>query len=148
MYTEEELDVLSRAAAILKSKIRDEKGLISSSATRDYLKCKLASHERECFAVMYLDNQHRVLAFSILFQGTIDGAAVYPREVIKEALQYNAAALIFAHNHPSGVSEPSQADVAITRKLVSAAGTIDIRVLDHFVVTAADCVSLAERGLI
>ncbi len=148
MYTTEEKAILDRAMSILESKINTEKPLVSSGMTRDYLKIRLAPLEHEAFGVLFLDNQHRVLAFSVLFRGTIDGSAVYPREVIKEALQHNAAALVFAHNHPSGVSEPSAADVAITRKLRLAAQHMDIRVLDHIVISVTESVSLAERGLL
>jgi DNA repair protein RadC len=100
----------------------------------------------EVFACIYLDNQHRVLAFDELFRGTIDGASVYPREVVKAALKRNAAALILAHNHPSGVAEPSAADRQLTRRLKDALALVDIRVLDHVVVGDGETVSLAERG--
>ena len=112
------------------------------------MQLKLAGLEHESFAILFLDNQHRVIGFTEMFRGTIDGAAVYPREVIKAALEHNAAALVFAHNHPSGVAEPSQADIAITRKLASAAQVMDFRVLDHFVVGLGGIVSFAERGLL
>ena len=95
---------------------------------------------------MYLDNQHRLLAFEELFRGTIDGASVYPREVVKHALKHNAAALIFAHNHPSGVAEPSQADIHITQRLKQALALVDIRVLDHIIVGDAETTSLAQHG--
>lgn len=108
---------------------------------------KLSAYEREVFAVMLLDSQHRLIAFQELFFGTIDAASVYPREVVKAALQSNAAAVIFAHNHPSGDPEPSQADRAITTRLIAALNLIDVRVLDHIVVGQA-AVSFAERGLI
>jgi DNA repair protein RadC len=98
------------------------------------------------FACLFLDNRHRVIAFEELFRGTIDGASVHPREVVKHALHHNAAALILAHNHPSGVAEPSRADVQITRRLVAALGLVDIRVLDHLVIGDTEAVSLAERG--
>ena len=100
------------------------------------------------FACLFLDNRHRVIAFDELFSGTIDGAAVHPREVVKRALGHNAAAVILAHNHPSGVAEPSRADEAITRRLKEALATVEIRVLDHLVVGDGEMVSLAERGLI
>src|SRR5690606_16646651 len=116
--------------------------------TRDYLRARLGGYQSEVFACLYLDNQHRVLAMEELFQGTIDGAAVYPREVVKRCLHNNAAAVIFAHNHPSGVAEPSQADVSITNRLRTALNTIDVRVLDHVVVGRSEVVSFAERGLL
>ena len=100
----------------------------------------------EVFACLYLDNRHRVLHFEELFRGTIDGASVHPREVVKAALHRNAAAVILAHNHPSGVAEPSAADRQITERLKSALQLVEIRVLDHLVVGDQDCVSFAERG--
>ncbi len=99
------------------------------------------------FAGLFLDNRHRVIQYHELFRGTIDGAAVYPREVVRYALEQNAAAVIFAHNHPSGVAEPSQADISLTRRLKEALGLVDIRVLDHMVVGHGEVISLAERGL-
>jgi DNA repair protein RadC len=108
---------------------------------------KLAPYEHEVFVCLFLDNQHRVIACDELFRGTIDGASVYPREVVKAALQYNAAALIMAHNHPSGISDPSQADRVITEKLKEALALIDVRVLDHFIV-GENVYSFAEHGLL
>ena len=119
----------------------------SSLLTRNYLRSRLRRYEREVFLCLFLDNQNRVIAAEELFHGTIDGATVHPRIVVDRALYHNAAALIFAHNHPSGVAEPSQADVGITRRLKNALGLIDIRTLDHFVVGDTEVVSLAERGL-
>ncbi len=120
--------------------------LCSPQDTRRYLTARLRDRTQEVFCGLFLDNRHRVLAFEELFQGTLNGAAVYPREVVKRALTHNAAALIFAHNHPSGVSEPSQADETLTRRLKAALELVDIRVLDHFVVGEGEPVSLAERG--
>ena len=115
------------------------------SAVRRLLQARLRDREHETFAALFLDNQHRVIAFDELSQGTIDGASVYPREVIKAALKHGAAAVIFAHNHPSGVAEPSAADRTLTERLKSALAQVDIRVLDHFVV-GEQVVSFAERG--
>ena len=115
--------------------------------TRHYLAAQLRSYTQEVFACLFLDNRHRVLAFEKLFFGTIDGASVHPREVVKKSLQHNAAAVIFAHNHPSGVAEPSQADRQITQRLRDALALVDIRVLDH-VIVGDDMVSFAERGLL
>ena len=98
--------------------------------------------------MLFLDSRHRVLAFEELFRGTIDGASVHPREVVRRALQHNAAAVIFSHNHPSGVAEPSQADQRITLRLREALGLVDVRVLDHLIVGDGDCCSLAQRGLL
>lgn len=121
--------------------------LCSPAQTRQYLKAQLADYPHEVFACLFLDNRNRVIAFEKLFYGTIDGASVYPREVVRQAMKVNAAAVIFAHNHPSGVSEPSQADEQITRRLKDALALVDIRVLDHFVV-GDHVVSFAERGLL
>lgn len=115
------------------------------AAVRRMLQARLRDREHETFAALFLDNQHRVIAFDELSQGTIDGASVYPREVIKAALRHGAAAVIFAHNHPSGVAEPSAADRALTERLKAALAQVDIRVLDHFVV-GEQVVSFAERG--
>ena len=120
--------------------------ITSPTAVMQYLQLQLAAKEREIFSAMFLDTRHRLIEFKKLFFGTIDGASVHPREVVKAALKLNAAAVIFSHNHPSGVAEPSQADIQITGRLKSALALVDVRVLDHIVVTADDCVSLAQRG--
>jgi DNA repair protein RadC len=120
----------------------------SPAEVRQYLLLKLRGLEHEVFACLFLDNQHAVIGYEELFRGTIDGASVYPREVVKRCLALNAAAVIFAHNHPSGVAEPSQADQRLTQRLKGALGTVDIRVLDHFVVGDAEALSFAERGLL
>ena len=121
--------------------------LTSPKATGDYLRQHFFGRRSEVFAVVFLDSQHRVRAIEDLFFGTIDGTSVHPREVVRKALERNAAAVILAHNHPSGVSEPSQADVRITERVRAALALIDVRVLDHIVVAGTDIVSLAERGL-
>jgi DNA repair protein RadC len=120
----------------------------SPGDTETFLKLKLGRVEHELFCIIYLDNRHRILAFEELFRGTIDGTSVYPREVVKEALRRNAAAIILAHNHPSGVAEPSQADERITRRLKSACELVDVRVLDHLIIGGNSCTSLAARGLL
>ena len=127
-----------------------ERGDVLSSPddTRNFLMSELSGRAYEVFSCLYLDNKHRVIKFEELFYGTIDGASVYPREVVRRALQHNAAALILAHNHPSGIAEPSQADISITRKLKEAMTLIDVRVLDHFIIGDGYSVSLAERGLV
>lgn len=122
------------------------KPLTDPAATRKYLLAKLRDMPHEVFACLYLDNRHRVIAFEELFRGTIDGATVHPREVVRAALKHNAAALIFSHNHPSGVAEPSDADRRLTRRLADALALVDIRVLDHFVVGDGEVASFAERG--
>lgn len=121
-------------------------GLCSPDQTKQFLRARLRDYPHEVFAVLFLDNRHRVLAFEELFRGTIDGASVHPREVVKRALHHNASAVILSHNHPSGVAEPSQADRSITQRLRDALALVDIRVLDHIIVGDADCCSLAERG--
>ncbi|MCP4470470.1 MAG: DNA repair protein RadC [Gammaproteobacteria bacterium] len=132
---------------ILKRFERGEPALDCPAATGAYLQVLLAAHEHEVFAVLMLDNRNRVIAFREMFRGTIDGASVYPREVVKQALADNAAAVIFAHNHPSGVVEPSESDIRITERLKSALALVDIRVLDH-VIVAESCIYLSERGLV
>lgn len=148
MFTKKEQATLDKAAAILASKIRNVDCLTSSGLTRNYVRITMRGLEREVFKVLFLDNQHRVITVEDLFLGTIDGSMVHPREVAKAALQHNAAALIFAHNHPSGVAEPSQADISITRRLKTALALLDIRVLDHLIVGEGEVTSLAERGLL
>ena len=122
--------------------------LSSPDQTRRFLQYHLGGRSREVFSCLFLDSQHRVLRCEDLFFGTLDGAAVYPREVAVRALQYNAAALIFAHNHPSGVAEPSSADRRITERLCAALGLLDIRVLDHVIVGRGRAFSFAEQGLL
>lgn len=122
--------------------------LTSPEATRAYLASRLRHLPHEVFTCLFLDNRHAVIVTEELFRGTIDGASVYPREVVRQALAHNAAAVIFAHNHPSGVAEPSSADIRITERLKAALALIDVRVLDHMVVGDGEVVSLAERGLL
>ena len=141
-------EVLTVARATLSRHMRQGTRLVSPEVTRDYLRLLLGEREHEIFCVIYLDNRNRVIECQELFRGTIDGASVYPREVVKEALSRNAAACILAHNHPSGVAEPSQADELITRRLKEALCLVDIRVLDHLIVAGGEVVSFAERGLI
>ncbi|MCK5478637.1 MAG: DNA repair protein RadC [Methylococcales bacterium] len=122
--------------------------LTSPEATRAYLSAQLRGYSYEVFACLFLDNQHRIIQLEELFRGTIDGASVYPREVAKRALFHNAAAVIFAHNHPSGINEPSQADKSITDKLKQALTLFDIRVLDHFIIGDGEPYSFAENDLL
>ncbi|MBP1148217.1 DNA repair protein RadC [Methylocaldum sp. RMAD-M] len=140
--------VLEMARRHLKETLRRGSALTSPDLTRRYLAAQLRSHPHEVFAALFLDNQHRIIEFEELFRGTIDGASVYPREVVKKALSFNAAAVIFAHNHPSGIAEPSEADKHITHRLKQALSLIDIRVLDHFIVGDGEAYSFAEHGLI
>ena len=120
----------------------------SPADTESFLKARMQHLDHELFCCLFLDNRHRVLRFDELFRGTIDGTSVYPREVVKEALSINAAAVILAHNHPSGVAEPSQADERITKRLKSALDLVDIRLLDHLIVGDGRATSLASRGLL
>ncbi|OQW64953.1 MAG: DNA repair protein [Proteobacteria bacterium ST_bin11] len=143
----DEDDVIYEAIQIYNRTFSKGEALTSADKAKDCIKLKLAPFEYEVFVCLFLDNQHRVIACEELFRGTIDGASVYPREVVKAALQHNAAALFMAHNHPSGISEPSQADKVITDKLKAALALIDIRVLDHFIV-GESIYSFAEHGLL
>ncbi|MGI2204538.1 RadC family protein [Shewanella oncorhynchi] len=140
-------EVLASAANIIAERYVKKDAYTNPQATKDFLTYKLGGYEREVFAVMLLDNQHQLLEFTELFFGTLDAASVYPREVVKAVLAANAAAVIFAHNHPSGESEPSTADKHITKRLTDALALIDVRVLDHIVVGRLP-VSFAERGLL
>ncbi len=130
-------------ATLLRSDV-----LTNPSATRAYLRANLRSHPYEVFACLFLDNRHRVICFEEMFRGTIDGASVHPREVVRCALKHNAAAVILAHNHPSGIAEPSRADELLTQRLKEALALVDVRVLDHFIIGEGEAVSLAERGLL
>ncbi len=140
--------VLEMTQRYLAETLKRGDALTSPQQTKLYLSRVLRDRQREAFYILFLDNQHRVIRDEILFEGTIDAASVYPREVVKRALHHNAAAVILAHNHPSGVAEPSQADRRITDRLRDALGLVEIRVLDHFVVGDGEVVSFAERGWI
>jgi DNA repair protein RadC len=140
--------VLEMARRHFSEVLQRGNALTSPEITRAYLSAQLRGYSFEVFACLFLDNQHRVIQWEELFRGTIDGASVYPREVAKRALFHHAAAVIFAHNHPSGINEPSQADRQITDKLKQALGLFDIRVLDHFIVGDGLPYSFAEHGLI
>lgn len=139
---------LELARRYLFCRISRGQALASPAEVRQFLQLKLRALPHEVFACLFLDNQHVIIAYEELFRGTIDGASVYPREIVKRSLALNAAAVIFAHNHPSGIAEPSQADQRLTERLKNALGTVDIRVLDHFVVGDGDALSFAERGLL
>jgi DNA repair protein RadC len=136
------------ARRALKEEISARDALSSPRAVRDYLRLALAGREQEVFVVLLLDAQHRVIASEELFRGTLTQTSVYPREVVKCALKHNAAAVIFAHNHPSGVAEPSHADEILTRSLKTALALVDIQVLDHFIVAGSRTMSFAERALL
>lgn len=132
----------------LACELRQPEALVNPATCADYLRARIGAYPYEVFACLFLDNRHRILAFEELFRGTIDGASVHPREVVRRCLAHNAAAVIFAHNHPSGVAEPSQADRAITAELKRALETIQVRVLDHFIVGTGIPTSFAARGLL
>ena len=140
--------VLEMARRHLQAGLERGQGMSGPADTRAYLTARLRHLSHEVFACLFLDNQHRLLAFEELFRGTINAASVYPREVVRRALELNAAAVIVAHNHPSGVSEPSHADEMMTERLAAALETVEIRLLDHFIVGDGQPVSFAERGLL
>ncbi len=141
-------EIVSMAKKLIKSKFVRGQALTSPEATRDFLVLELALLEREVFYCIFLDNQHRVIKAECCFKGTIDSANVYPREVLKRALKLNAKALILAHNHPSGLPEPSEADRSITSRLIRVLSLVDIRVLDHFIIGGTEHFSFAEHGLL
>ncbi len=132
----------------LQENLQKKDVLSSPNDTKNFLLAQLRAYPYEVFACLFLDNRNQIISFDKMFNGTIDGASVYPREVVKQALARNAAAVIFAHNHPSGVVEPSLADKNITRRLQEALSLVDIRVLDHFIIGENTAVSFAEQGLI
>lgn len=139
---------LELARRSLKDELRSASALTSPGAVRDYLRLAIAEREHEVFVCLWLDAQHRVLRFEELFRGTLTQTSVYPREIVKAGLRANAAAVIFAHNHPSGAAQPSQADELLTRNLKDALALVDVKVLDHFVVAGNQALSFAERGLL
>ncbi|WP_196864465.1 MULTISPECIES: DNA repair protein RadC [unclassified Polaromonas] len=139
---------VQQALTLLECEVSEGNALASPDAVRDYLRLLLADRPHEVFAVVFLDAQNRVIETVELFRGTLTQTSVYPREVVIEALARNAAAVILTHNHPSGHAEPSRADELLTQTLKSALALVDVRVLDHFVVTRSMVVSFAERGLL
>lgn len=141
-------EVISAALRILSSRMVSTPALSNPRTVQHYFAVRFEGLEHEVFACLYLDNRHRVIHCEELFRGTVNCAAVYPREVAKRALAHNAAAVIFAHNHPSANAEPSQADMMITRQLKEGLGLLEIRVLDHLVIGGSSVVSFAERGLL
>lgn len=140
--------ILELCRRVLSQQLSERDTLDSPDATRQYLQLHFQGLEREEFACLFLDTRHRVITLETLFQGTIDSAAVYPREVLKQALHLNAAAVILCHNHPSGDTNPSQADIRITKRLKEALELVDIKVLDHMIVGHGETLSMAEHGLI
>ncbi len=140
--------VLELARRALAEELKEKPLFATPQAVRDYLQLQLGSRPHEIFAVLFLDSQHRLIALEELFRGTLTQTSVYPREVVVRALALNAASVVLAHNHPSGAASPSRADEALTQTLKSALGLVDVRVLDHFVVTSTQAVSMAELGLL
>src|SRR5262245_45090463 len=141
-------EVIAAALRILSRRLSRANAMTSPRVTREYLTVRFAHLEHEVFACLFLDARHHIIACEELFRGTVDGASVYAREVVKRTLAHNASAVILAHNHPSGVPEPSEADRSITLKLSKALALVEVRLLDHMIVGGASVVSLAERGLI
>jgi len=140
--------ILEAARQAIEQKMQRSAEFTSPVLVKEYLRTKLAGFEHEVFAVLFLDTRHRLIEYAEMFRGTIDSASVYPREVVKEALRLNAAAVIVSHNHPSGNPEPSGADRALTQQLTQALALVDVRVLDHVIVAGHTTTSFAERGLI
>ena len=140
--------VLELARRALAEELKEKTVFGTPQAVRDYLQLQLGSRQHEIFAVLFLDSQHRLIALEELFRGTLTQTSVYPREVVIRALALNAASVVLAHNHPSGAAQPSRADEALTQTLKSALALVDVRVLDHFVVTSNQAVSMAELGLL
>ena len=132
----------------LAEQMRNRPALASPSAVRDYLRIYFMGREHECFIVLFLDAQNRLICAEQLFRGTLTQTSVYPREVVKAALRHNAGAVVFAHNHPSGVAEPSRADETLTQALKQALALVDVRTLDHFILAGQSVLSFAERGLL
>ena len=140
--------ILEAARQAIEHKMQRSASFSSPAAVKEYLRAKLAGFEHEVFAVLFLDTQHRLIEYVEMFRGTIDSASVYPREVVKQALRLNAAAVIISHNHPSGNPEPSRADEVLTQRLKEALALVDVRTLDHIIVAGGTTTSFAERGLI
>lgn len=148
-HAEQQDKIIARALRILEDRAKyNPQTLGTPTDVKNYLRLKLGEVEHEVFCCVWLDSQHKVIDFEELFRGTINQTSVYPREVIKAALRRNAAAVIFAHNHPSGLAEPSSADIQLTSVLKKSLELVDVKTLDHFIVTATAITSLAERGIL
>lgn len=141
-------EVVTQALSILSERMRTGLQLTSPAAVKDYLRLQLGALEHEVFGVIFLNAQHELITFKQMFRGTVTQTSVYPREVVKESLAVNAAAVVLAHNHPSNCAEPSRADEFLTQTLKTALALVDVRVIDHIVVTGSSTVSFAERGLL
>lgn len=145
---ESEQAIIEAALSLLKTRLQSGPVVDSPQAFRDYLRLQLAGEQRELFAVAFLASNDQMIAFEVMFTGTLNQTSVYPREVVRAALAHGAAAVILAHNHPGGNAEPSRADIELTQKLQAALQLVDLQVLDHFIVTSVTCRSMAEMGLI
>ena len=147
-YTQQEQAIISQAIAIIEAKTINGESIANPQQTKELLRLRMAPLGHEVFTIVFLSTQHTVIAIEEMFRGTIDAASVYPREVAKRCLELGASAVILAHNHPSGSTQESQADIQITRRLQSALELLDIRVLDHIIVSTSGAGSFAERGLL
>ena len=147
-YTQEEETIINDAIGILEARITSNDIFTESSSVKRYCQLQLAGEKDEFFCCLFLNNQHRMLKFERLFRGTVDGASVHARPIVRTALELNAAAIVFVHNHPSGETSPSKADIAITARLKESLNLIDVRTLDHIVVGGPNCSSFAEQGLL
>lgn len=142
-------EIIQSAKVLLKKRLTNDNTILTCpDSVKDFLMLEYSAKEHECFVVLFLNNQHKLIKAVEMFNGTIDGASVYPREVVKTSLQLNAAAVILSHNHPSGTTEPSQADKSITAKIKDALNLVDIRTLDHIIIGGMDSFSFAEGGLL
>lgn len=141
-------EVLRAAQRFLASQVRGAQLMSSPAVVKDFLRVRLAALPHEVFAVVHLDAQNRVIDYAEMFRGTVTQTSVYPREVVREAMQRNSAAVLLVHNHPSGTTQPSRADEVLTQTIESALALVDVRVLDHLIVGGADILSMAERGLL
>jgi DNA repair protein RadC len=149
MLNQQEQNIVNNAISIIESKaLVSELFATSADAVKEYCQLQIGVSENEKFGVLFLTSQHALINFEIMFNGTIDAASVYPREVVKKALQNNAAAVIFTHNHPSGILDASRADMMITNRLTEALSTVDIKVLDHVIVSTTGALSFAQKGLL
>lgn len=149
MTREEEDNVIQMALSILHQRVMQEKDVIAGpDAMKQYLKVRLAQVECELFGIVFIDTKHKVIAIENMFRGTLTKTSVYPREVVKDSLRHNAAAVVLYHNHPSGSPEPSEADKQLTNCLQQALKLVDVQVLDHVVIAGINCVSFAELGLL
>ena len=150
LFTKSELAILEKASAIYARKLTKTPAFENAELTKKYFQMMLANKKREHFGVLYLNSQHQMIGkgMEVLFSGTVDSASVYPRIILQKALKVNANAIFCVHNHPSGIAEPSQADIQITKRIIAALETCDIKLLDHFIVSVSGVTSLAQRGVL